>query len=171
MEVLLNQCILCEGRNELDTRPVENTVSNGQVINPVKQFSFHFGMTWLLYQKNKQLQKPGILFRTGVVNLAKQHFVNALPSSALLQKSSIYALSHSGLWAKFSGYILQPSRQKGHIPFLDFYIPRRNSVIQLLFCTETAFDVPCSVFSLIFVSILVMSSSSDWKQELSSVLL
>lgn len=29
------QCILCEGRTELDTRTVESTVCNGQVINPV----------------------------------------------------------------------------------------------------------------------------------------
>lgn len=28
------QCILCEGRNELDTGTVESTICNGQVINP-----------------------------------------------------------------------------------------------------------------------------------------
>lgn len=29
------QCILCEGRLELDTRIVESTICNGQIINPV----------------------------------------------------------------------------------------------------------------------------------------
>lgn len=52
-EVLLKQCILCERRNELDTRTVESTVSNGQPINPVEQIAFCFGLTWLLYQKTK----------------------------------------------------------------------------------------------------------------------
>lgn len=72
MEVLLKQCFLCEGRNKLDTRTVENTSSNGQAINPVEQFAFCFGLTWLLYKKKpEQLQKPDILVRTVVVNLAK----------------------------------------------------------------------------------------------------
>lgn len=48
MEVLLKQCILCEGRNELDTRTLESIVSNGQAINPVEQLTFCFGLTWLL---------------------------------------------------------------------------------------------------------------------------